>query len=734
MSTKDPKKKRKLPSRKKKNTQRELKSSQSLPSLKDLKNYIENLDAPPSFREILRFFHIRARDKNAFKHLLLEYEELSDFSKTIDGEKKHFLRKLKEEKRDELPQIVKVIVTKKEHNLIIAKPVDNKLSFYELHINPSNRVNLQVFEKALVLCQGLIKKNIYKAKVLKKFNENLCFPKTIMGIVKKVGKKMNLSPVDRRLARSYQISKNTIKAAPGDLVEASVLRDYGRSGGIVSIVKKRGNISDPKFISLIEVYQSEIPYKFSPKATHLAEEAKLPPLGNREDLRGLSFVTIDGEDAKDFDDAVWAKKTKQGWHIIVAIADVAYYVRPDNVLDREAYERGNSVYFPDLVVPMLPEYLSNGMCSLKPNEDRGSLAVHMWIDEQGNLLNYRFTRALIKSHARLTYNKVQQVYNAPEADPEIWKLIEPLFCAYNCLKHDRLRRGTLELELEERQIIFNKQGNVREIRSRQRFDSHKLIEEMMILANVAAARALEDKKMPSLFRIHEKPNPEKMTILLNALKAIGIQVKATYKQNSGFFNTILEETKDHPTKFLVQSMVLRTQSQAAYHPGNSGHFGLSLKHYAHFTSPIRRYADLVVHRSLITALNLGEGGWETTPTLDALETVGNHISNTERTAKSAERNTLSRYTISYMENKIGTQFQAHISGVNMAGLFIELDENGAEGFMPKSYLPPDVYRLLNTSPCLQGDKHSFTLGDPLYVCLKEANAHTNGMIFSFIGK
>lgn len=702
------------------------KNSFVLPSPQDIQTYAEDLGHYPSIDEIIAFFKIGKKYKKDLKKHL----------KKGNSQERHNTEKLPAslKKEAKIPKILQAIITKKEHDYFVAKPTHRKSASYIFHVRLPEKEHLAINEKILILRKNLIKKNIYKATLLKKIGKPTLHVRKVVGIVQKLGRKTKLIPVDRRLSSSYQILDGIEKATSGALVEASIVRDYGKSGGCVSIDRILCNKDNPKFISYIELYQSDIPNIFSQKALDLADSAKLPSSENREDLRDIPFVTIDQEDAKDFDDAVFAKKTKQGWHIIVAIADVSYYVPAGSILDKEAYERGNSTYFPNFVVPMLPESLSNGMCSLKPNEDRASLAVHMWISTKGILQDYRFSRALIRSHARLTYNLVQQVYNAPETNSKVWELIKPLFQAYKCLQHEKLQRKTLELDIEEPQIIFGAGGVVQEIVSRQRLESHKLIEEMMILANVSAAKALSEKNIPALFRVHEKPLIEKVTLLLNTLSTMGIDTANATKKDPCFFNAILEKTKDTPTRFLVQDMVLRTQAQAVYRPENTGHFGLNLEYYTHFTSPIRRYADLVVHRSLITALQLGPGGWKDVPTLEALSETGEHLSSTERASKSAERSTLNRYMISYLEDKIGAQFHAHISGVHTAGIFIELDDTGAEGFLPKSNLPYDIYRLSEKKPCLQGRKHSFTLGDPIRVKLKEANAYKNGMTFSFMGK
>ena len=552
-------------------------------------------------------------------------------------------------------------------------------------------------------------------------------------------------PTDRRLRETYPISPlHTKNAKPGDLVKAALYLRGGRTKhGDVRILEILGHETDPKLFSLIAIHNQGIPHHFKPETIKEAQAAHLPPEDEkREDLRNYPLITIDGEDARDFDDAIWAEhdtdpKNSGGFHLIVAIADVAYYVKPESFLDQESRERGNSVYFPDRVVPMLPEALSNEMCSLKPNVPRATLAAHLWITASGHLLHYKFTRALIQSAARLTYTQVQNFHdkqqNSSLSLPEsVRHLIPILFEAYQALAKERLRRGTLELDLPERQVVFDDEGHISKIIERTRLESHLLIEEFMITANVAAASFLSTTKFPCMWRIHDRPSFEKLEILRGVLKTFGFSLPHHTHIGPMDLEGILRQSGSMPQKPLIHGLILRSQSQAIYCPQNIGHFGLHLKKYAHFTSPIRRYADILVHRALISALNLGVGGLSSKTTLEDFEEIGAHISKTERTAMYAEREAMERYVTAYMEEHVGSFFEACISGVHRSGLFVELTETGANGFIPLRLLPFDRYILQEQNVTLQGRSHSFRLGDKLDVTLIEANSHTNSLTFSLI--
>ena len=498
-----------------------------------------------------------------------------------------------------------------------------------------------------------------------------------------------------------------------------------------------GNLSEPKVFSLMSIQSHDVPFEFSKAAITQAKNAELPELGNRTDYRSVPLVTIDGEDARDFDDAVWAApdedaKNKGGWRAIVAIADVAYYVRPGDPLDCEAYERGNSIYFADRVVPMLPEGLSNEMCSLKPNEDRACVAVEMVISATGNLKSYRFKRGIMRSVARLTYTQVQEAIDGVyDAIPKtMWDtILEPLYGCYKSLRKARDLRGSLNLESIERKVIFDDTGKIKAIIPRVQQTSNQLIEEFMIAANVSAAKALASKNWPCLFRVHDQPDAMRVENLKRVIQTMRIKIPKIPKMTPQGFNIILGQ--ETPFKRLVHDLVLRSQAQAIYSPTNLGHFGLGLTHYAHFTSPIRRYADLQVHRALIAAFKLGDGGQDILP-VSALTLVGEHISQTERTAAQMEREVMDRYLVLHLEGYIGHTFSATIVGVTGAGIFFALEGSGAQGFVHKSRLPGDYFNHDEENHRYVGrrTKRAYQLGDTLTVILDAADARTSATMFS----
>ncbi|HEC14834.1 MAG TPA: VacB/RNase II family 3'-5' exoribonuclease, partial [Rhodospirillales bacterium] len=456
----------------------------------------------------------------------------------------------------------------------------------------------------------------------------------------------------------------------------------------------------------------------------------------------IPLVTIDGADARDFDDAVWAEpdtdpKNPGGWTLMVAIADVSWYVRPGSPLDVDAYPRGNSVYFPDRVVPMLPEALSNGWCSLKPMEERPCLAVSLRIEKDGNLLSHRFLRGLMKSVARLTYEQVQAAQDGhgdETAGPIRDSVIAPLYGAYRALERGRKARGVLDLDLPERKVVVDKKGEVVRIETRARLDSHKLIEEFMITANVAAAKELEKRRQPCMYRIHDEPSLDKMENLRQFLGSLDIPFARGQRIEARQFNRILENAAGTPHAQMINDVVLRSQSQAEYNPDNIGHFGLALTHYCHFTSPIRRYSDLLVHRALISGLKLGRDGLEKKHR-DYSE-MGEHLSQTERRASGAERSAVDRFTAAYLSERIGAQFPGRINGATRFGLFVTLDRVGGDGLIPMRSLPDDYYIHEEAHHLLRGRNtgREFRLGDPIDVVLSEADPVTGGMIFTLAGE
>jgi len=549
-----------------------------------------------------------------------------------------------------------------------------------------------------------------------------------------------LRATDRRVRGEFMVTDNAgITPEKGDLIRAEVLP--GKKLGLRQVkLREKLSSTGPKSISLIAIYDRSIPVDFSPGALKQAQAAASAPLGNREDLRQVPLITIDGEDARDFDDAVFAEpdtdpNNKGGWHLIVAIADVSWYVRPDDDLDTDAYKRGNSVYFPDRVVPMLPEELSNGWCSLRPHEDRPTIAAHMWIDSFGGLKRHTFVRALIKSAARTTYTQVQAARDGQPDDttaPLLDTVIAPLYGAYEALLRNREARGVLELDLPERKIILDDDGNVLRVESRDRFDSHKLIEEFMILANVASAQTLERLKQPCMYRIHDEPSVEKIESLKEFLKGVSIPFAAGQVIRSSHFNQILNRAKGTPNSHMVSEVVLRSQSQAEYNPANIGHFGLALARYCHFTSPIRRYADLLVHRALVKGLNLGEGALEDNHK-DFVE-VGEHLSVTERNASGAERDAVDRFAALYLSQQIGKVLPGRINGVTRFGLFVTMAESGADGLVPIRTLGDDFYIHDEHRHTLRGRDTGFEyrLGDQVEVLITEADPITGSTVFQMM--
>lgn len=583
-----------------------------------------------------------------------------------------------------------------------------------------------------------IEKSAYEGRTIRRLTEA---PALVLGIYKVLEGQGFVHPTDRRMRQDLLVqSGDESGAKDGDLVRAEVLP--GKRLGLrrAKVVEHLHSMDDPKAISLIAIHTHDIRTEFPRAAIEEAEDAGAPVLKGRVDLRGVPLVTIDGADARDFDDAVFAEPdddpaNPDGWHLIVAIADVAWYVRPDSSLDKEAQRRGNSTYFPDRVVPMLPEALSNGWCSLVPNEERGCLAAHLWIGADGHLRRHRFERGLMRSAARLTYEQVQAARDGETVDAAAGlsdTVIAPLYGAYAALWDAREDRGVLDLDLPEKRIILDATGKVTGVVTRERLDSHKLIEEFMICANVAAAEALEAKRMPAMYRIHDHPSIEKLESLREFLDSIGMSLPKGQTIRPKQFNQILARAKDTPQAHLINEVVLRSQAQAEYSPENIGHFGLALKRYCHFTSPIRRYADLLVHRALLKGWSLGEGGLEDGHA-DFRE-LGEAISACERRSAAAERDAVDRFTAAFLADRVGASFEGRINGVTRFGLFVTLLESGGDGLVPIRSLPDDFYIHDESRHELIGRRNrlTFRLGERVNVRLVEASPITGGMLFELL--
>ena len=564
-------------------------------------------------------------------------------------------------------------------------------------------------------------------------------PRELLGVFRRG----RILPTDRRIKAEFQVhERDRAEAREGELVMAEPFEGMNRA----RIIKRMGDAEAPGAVSLIAIHEHGIPDRFPQAALEEAEDARAAQADRREDLRDGPLVTIDDEDARDFDDAVWAEpdtdtKNKGGFHLIVAIADVAWYVRPGSALDREAEKRGNSVYFPDRVVPMLPEALSNGWCSLKPDEERPCLAVHMWIDAEGKKLRHRFVRATMRSAMRLTYRQAQEFRNqmsetgsdtSEEPFSGFWHPISGLYGAFAALRRARHVRGTLDLDLPERRIVMDEAGRISRIFPRPRYDSHRLIEEFMILANVAAAETLESRRAPVMYRVHDAPSPEKLEALRAFLAGLGYQLARGQVMRAQHFDRILARAAETPHARVVNEMILRSQAQAVYDPENIGHFGLALRRYCHFTSPIRRYADLLVHRALISVLGLGEGGFAGREAPSRFAELARHISVTERRAATAERDTADRLVAAFLSENVGATFEGRIQGVTRFGLFVHLDDTGADGLLPISALGSERFRLDEVKHTLTGERSRtrYALGDPISVRLEEANRVTGGILFA----
>jgi ribonuclease R len=580
--------------------------------------------------------------------------------------------------------------------------------------------------------------NTYEARIIRRLGNG---PRRILGLYEEPPGAAGMglvTPTDRKLRQSFEVrpaDKNG--AVPGDIVWVEAAG--GTLSRRASVLERVGPMSEARTVSLIAIAANDIPVEFPEAALHEAERAKAAPLGDRLDLRDTPLVTIDGEDARDFDDAVFAQPDPDhpgGWRLLVAIADVAWYVRPDKPLDRAAYRRGTSVYFPDRVVPMLPEALSNHWCSLVPQQDRPVLVAEMWIDAAGQLKRHRFHRAMMRSAARLTYNRVQRAQDGmPDAEiaPLMNDVIRPLYGAFRVLLAAREQRGALDLDLPERQVTLGEDGRIAEIGVRERLDSHKLIEEFMVLANVAAAQALEQRHSPCLYRVHDQPDAAKIEGLREFLGTLGIGVPPGPRLKPIDLNRVLKQVEGKPVARLVNETMLRSQSQAVYSPDNLGHFGLALARYAHFTSPIRRYPDLIVHRALIAAYGLGEGGLPEADK-DRFSEFGEHLSVCERRAVMAERGAMDRYVTAYMAAHVGATFPGRVTSVTRFGLFAALDGTGADGLIPIRSLGQEFFRHDEVRQVLVGERtgETYGLGDRLRLKLVEADIATGGMMFEIV--
>ena len=706
---------------------------EDFPDTAEILRYIEDSPTALDKRDIARAFNLKGAQRRRLREVL---QELQEQGKLEDKGKKKLAPP------DRLPPVgVVEVVGLDEDGELIAKPAnwseEESAAPPRIYLSAgrSSRAALAVGDRALAKLER-VEDGVYEGKVIRRIGRS---PRRVLGLYEMTSQGGRLRPTDKRAKQDYVLNPpDAAGAKPGELVLAEVKSYHPRMGlRDVRVIERLGSLENQRALSLVAIHEHGLRTAFPEEAVADAEAAVGVGPKGRTDLRDIPLVTIDGADARDFDDAVYAepdedRKNPGGWRLLVAIADVAHYVRPDGALDREAKARGNSAYFPDRVVPMLPEALSNGWCSLRPREDRGCLAVWMTVDAEGELRAWRFLRGVMRSAARLTYEQVQAAMDGAaddESGPLLDPVIRPLYGAFEALLTNRRNRGTLELDMPERRILLDTAGNVAGIEPRRRLDSHRVIEEFMICANVAAASELERLRQPCMYRVHDTPDPDKVEALREVLEDLNIRLAKGQVVRPATFKRVLEQAAGSPHATMVSELVLRCQAQAVYSPDNLGHFGLALRRYAHFTSPIRRYADLLVHRALIRGLKLGDDGL-TEAQAGQFKAIGEQISMTERAAMAAERDAIDRMTAAYLSDQVGTLFVGRVNGVTRFGLFVTLIESGADGLVPISTLPDDFYVHDERQHCLVGRRwgRRYRLGETLTVRLAEADRTTGGLV------
>lgn len=706
------------------------------PTPQDILDFLAANPDQSGKREIARAFGLKGADRAWLKDLLREMADSGQLEK----------RGRRVVQPGGLPHVVELDIFSRDHDgLLLARPSEwpddgGAPPLVQVRTKPGkpapgigNRVLARIFP-----AKGG-KGPAYTAQVLKKIDRTR---NTVLGVLRKVGDEFRLEPVTRGEPELFIATDALGDAKAGDLVEAEPDRSsrrYGPPRGRVSAVI--GSMASEKAISMIAIHAHGIPHVFPDTVISQAEATKPATLSGREDWRKVPLITIDPADAKDHDDAVYAtldtdEKNPGGFIVDVAIADVAAYVTSGSAMDREALKRGNSVYFPDRVVPMLPERISNDLCSLREKEDRPALAVRMVFDANGKKLRHSFHRIMMRSAARLAYVQAQGAIDGSPDDktgPLLEPVLKPLWDAYAALKKGRAKRQPLELDLPERKILLKEDGTVDKVVVPERLDAHKLIEEFMIQANVAAAETLEARHKPLVYRVHDAPSLAKQEALRDFLRTVGISLARGAQLKPAQFNNILSQVRGTDQEELVNEVVLRSQSQAVYSPENLGHFGLNLRRYAHFTSPIRRYADLLVHRALIGALGLGPEGL-TKDEEARLEETSALISTSERRAMAAERETVDRLVARHLADRIGADFAARISGVTKSGLFVQLPHFGADGFIPVSSLGDDYYVYEEAAHALVGQRSGkgYRLADRVEVRLKEVAPLAGSMLFEML--
>ncbi|MCB1513218.1 MAG: ribonuclease R [Hyphomicrobiaceae bacterium] len=715
-----------------------------LPSREEILDFVQSAQSKVGKREIARAFSIKGSDRIALKQLLAEMADEG----LLTGGKKEL------KKRGGLPPVAVLEVKGRDDDGdLIAEPVvwdEAEGKRPEVLLLVAHRKGHQqdaeigIGDRVLSRITELDGRDIegfrFEAEPIRRLPRD---QRRLVGIFRSAKRGGGtIEPIDRKSLRSWAISAHDQGTAKdGDLVRFELMKRGRFATPQARILETLGNPDDQRQISLIAIHAHGIPDDFPESVIAETVNLKSPTLQGREDLRDVPLLTIDPADARDHDDAVHAEpdtdeKNPGGFIVLVAIADVAHYVQPASRLDREARLRGNSVYFPDRVVPMLPEKISNDLCSLREGEDRPCLVARMVFDAHGEKRRHSFHRAMMRSAAKLSYQEAQAAFDGTpgeKAAPLMDAALKPLWAAYQALARARDKRGPLDLDLPEKKIRLDAEGRVADVVIPERLDAHRLIEEFMIQANVAAAEALEAKKKPVVYRAHAEPSKEKLKSLREFLETLDLALPPQGQLKPAAFNRILDKAKALPVPELVNEVVLRSQAQAEYTIDNYGHFGLNLRRYAHFTSPIRRYADLIVHRALISGLELGDGGLAESDTERLAETA-RLISEAERRAMAAERETVDRLIASHLSDRIGATFRGRIAGVTRSGLFVRLAETGADGFVPISSLENDFYHHIEEAHALLGARSNaaYRLGDSVEVRLVEAIPTAGALRFEMI--
>ncbi|WP_170517108.1 ribonuclease R [Ruegeria atlantica] len=701
-----------------------------IPTKQEVLDWISANPTLTSKRDIAKAFGIKGADRIDLKRILKELEAEGHLEK----------RKRSYRDPDRLPPVsVLQVKAPNADGDLFARP----LEWHGEGVEPIVLIVARASDPALgegdrILARLTVvheEDHNYEARLIRRIGTN---PRRIVGIFRKGAEGGRIVPIDKTGSTEWLVHDGAVLGAKdGELVEAEQAGPKNRMGlPRARIVERLGDPSAPKAVSLIAIHQHGIPDDFPDKVIAEADKAKPVGLKGREDLRDMPLLTIDPSDARDHDDACYAHADDDpknpGGHVIwVAIADVAAYVQPGTALDREARKRGNSSYFPDRVVPMLPDRLSGDLCSLHEGVPRACIAVRMQIDADGNKIEHRFVRGLMRSAASLHYAEVQDAIDGNPNDrtgPLLEPVVKPLYAAYAALKKARAERQPLELDLPERKIVLSDAGEVTSVAFRDRLDAHKLIEEFMILANVAAAETLIAKRRPLLFRVHEEPAPEKLESLRETAQAAGLNLAKGQVLQTRHLNALLNAAAGTEDAELINLSTLRSMAQAYYNPENFGHFGLALRNYAHFTSPIRRYADLIVHRALITAHGWGDDGL-TEDEIARLEETATHISDTERRSMMAERDTTDRYLAAYLSERVGNEFSGRISGIARFGAFVKMDETGADGLVPVRSLGREFFHFDREAGTLMGSDTGLiiAIGQRVTVRLTAATPVTGGL-------